>query len=210
MRSPRPCGQHCNRHCLAPHFPQVHTSAPTQRQRPRTVYGLDHRRQAGAALSTLTALEIVRGIHNMVFLSIPTSRLPIRRQPQARNCFGSARRRGRGKQCDPDESPAVSPVCDGARGGPLEPVGETGATSKTRVARTSAATKPVAAAQPIACSKQLRGLAETDKPVTPPAPAFSSPLGRSPVRAGRRSNFVLGRRSQRSRATAVIPACRSD
>jgi predicted tellurium resistance membrane protein TerC len=39
---------------------------------------------AWASLATLTALEVVLGIDNVIFLSIVTSRLPLDRQPQAR------------------------------------------------------------------------------------------------------------------------------
>ena len=40
--------------------------------------------QAWANLLTLTALEIVLGIDNVIFLSIVTGRLPVHQQPLAR------------------------------------------------------------------------------------------------------------------------------
>src|SRR5687768_13946949 len=40
--------------------------------------------QAWAALATLTALEIVLGIDNIIFISILTGRLPVESQPRAR------------------------------------------------------------------------------------------------------------------------------
>ena len=46
--------------------------------------------QAWIALATLTALEIVLGIDNIVFISILTGKLPAAQQPRART--GSASR----------------------------------------------------------------------------------------------------------------------
>ena len=40
--------------------------------------------QAWASLLTLTALEIVLGIDNVIFLSIVSSKLPAHQQPSAR------------------------------------------------------------------------------------------------------------------------------
>ena len=49
--------------------------------------------QAWASLLTLTLLEIVLGIDNVIFISIVSGRLPEARQPRARRSAWRSRRR---------------------------------------------------------------------------------------------------------------------
>jgi len=50
----------------------------------RRVYDLDHRTSAWIALATLTGLEIVLGVDNIIFISILCGKLPRHQQNKAR------------------------------------------------------------------------------------------------------------------------------